>query len=195
MRHLSLPVSLCSGCPPNDPVAFKGTCCEPMDGRTRGGGSPEPGHTVRGPVLLIKAATTTLPPPGKELAPTRRGGVNNKLKHLQSNPDGCTFAFLKCGMNAMNAKNPSYHKYWPDGSYYHKVCLEHLVDFLHLENSIWNMLPKITTIAVSSYLYFLYLCHFIFIFFFPAAPLTLPESFCSLCLFPYEVTWLVHLQI
>lgn len=57
-------------------------------------------------------------------------------------PSAHLWFFLKCGINAMNAKNLSHHKYWLLGFYYNKICLAHFIDFLHSENSIWNMLPK-----------------------------------------------------
>ena len=145
MRHFGFPVSLCSGCPPSDPLAFKGTPCGPMGSRSHGGGggSPEPAE-----VLLARphweVASYWYRLQSQEGAHSGPGGKVSATNWNASKaiPSAHLWFFLKCGINAMTAKNLPYHSYWLLGFYYNKICLAHFIDFLHPENSIWNMLPK-----------------------------------------------------
>lgn len=142
MRHFGFPVSLCSGCPPSDPLALKGTCCGPTGSRSQGGGVLSRlgrcwlGHTGRGPPIDTGCSPRKAPTADQE------GRCQQQTETPPKSPWVLTFGFLKCGSNALNAKNPPYPKYWLLGFYYNKICLAHFIGFLHPESSIWNMLPK-----------------------------------------------------
>lgn len=125
------------------------------------------------PVLSVKATT-----PGKYQSQTRTWNVFKVI--LIAAP--LFFLFIKCRIDAMNAKNLLYHKYWSIGLITTK-CFRHVIDFLHMKNSTWNSSQNNYHCCFSSFVF--YLCHFIFIFLFLATSLTLTESFCFLVPLPY----------